>query len=161
VPFTADLTANIPPSQIIKEYWRELVREEGEGIINWMIEGWKKYQAQGLVDCPAVVQASLNYRAEMDVFAGFLRDACTTDDLEVKSKPADLYIRYRVWYSDNGHYAMSATKFSPELVERGFGKVKIGGEFVFKGIAIKPNDGFVPQGLSKCLSNKLDQALAN
>lgn len=109
----------IPPEERVAEYDRVLL-EEAPGILNWMIEGLRRYYAQGnlLSVPPPVTAATARYRAEMDPLAPFLRDECVRDSAGVADR-AVLYERYATYCGEVGDEALAKRGFAQALKERG------------------------------------------
>jgi putative DNA primase/helicase len=118
-------------------------REELPGILNWLIEGLKKFQAEGLKDIPAVTTAVKAFKEEQDILFDFIRDCCyipTPEDAmkrEVLVLSSRLYQRYRAWADESHERVISQNKFSREMRERGFKSDHTMTGNVFRGIEIK------------------------
>ena len=67
-----------PPERRIKNLARTLVKEEGEGILAWLVEGYLDWQKQGLNEPKKVLDAVREYRLQQDVVAAFIKDCCLT-----------------------------------------------------------------------------------
>ncbi len=76
------------------------------------------WQQEGLKPPPEVLAATEQYRAEMDVLAGFLAECCEAGDGFQIAK-GKLYERYSQWCKSNGEYAMTKIAFGTRLKERG------------------------------------------
>ena len=50
------------------------LRAEYSGILNWCLEGWRRYQSCGLVEPQAVIDATAEYRSSEDIVGEFLRE---------------------------------------------------------------------------------------
>lgn len=117
------------------------LRGELPGILAWAIRGARQWHQHGLGAPQSVLNATLEYRNEMDVLGAFVSDA-------VEMRPgsnctsAGLYDAYKRWAADNGHGAMSKNKFGRKLRERGFKveKDSMGNSCVF-GVAVRPGFG--------------------
>jgi putative DNA primase/helicase len=55
------------------------LREESAGILNWMLEGCKKWQESGLKVPNEVIAATKDYKEDMDVLGEFIRLCCVDD----------------------------------------------------------------------------------
>ncbi len=131
IPFTIQ----IPPEQQDKELMLKL-REEKAGILNWLLAGLFRYQAEGLTPPPAVLAATDGYRQEMDVIYSFLADCCTVGTQETVQS-SRLYAGYKEWALSNGEYVQSQTAFAKKLVERGFEKSHTMVGNIWRGITLK------------------------
>lgn len=103
------------------------LRKELSGILNWAIEGCRRWQRQGMSTPTAVMVATDEYRSEMDVLGNFLTECCVVlDDSYVAS--ADLYRNYVAWCEANGERPASQRKIGLALSERGFERRQAGPE---------------------------------
>ncbi|HDU7471725.1 TPA: DNA primase, partial [Listeria monocytogenes] len=109
VPFTV----KIPDEKVDKQLKYKL-RSELTGILNWAVEGFLKWQREGLGMPKAVENASSEYKSEMDVITAFIEDCCDVREGE-KVNAKKMYETYREWAKDNGQYLMSSTKFGKEM----------------------------------------------
>jgi putative DNA primase/helicase len=93
------------------------------GILNWVIEGCRDWQQNGL-GVPAVVSdATKEYRDEMDFLAEFIADQCVVGP-KCEAGATALYDRYRIWAQVNREEPISQTKLGRQLQNRGFGSGK-------------------------------------
>jgi putative DNA primase/helicase len=103
------------------------LREELPGILSWALEGCLRWQRSGLTTPPAVMVATDDYRAEMDVLGSYLEEQCVVFE-EAYVPAAALYRSYVAWCDANGEHALSQRRLGPALVERGFERRKHGSE---------------------------------
>lgn len=97
--------------------------EARPGILNWMLEGARLWQREGLKPPQAVSDATQSYREEMDVLAAWLADCCVINK-RAEAKAADLYKSYCDWCDAQGERPESQRSFGLRLTERGFERVK-------------------------------------
>jgi P4 family phage/plasmid primase-like protien len=111
---------------------------EGSGILNWCIEGLRRYQANGCRLAPPakVVAATARFRSESDMVGRFLAQAMKTDPMGTIERTA-LYKIYLKWCEDEGERPVSNRAVIKYLRERGFGERKLGGAMCWTGIRIK------------------------
>ncbi|MGO4268256.1 phage/plasmid primase, P4 family [Paenibacillus sp. TAF58] len=95
----------------------EKLRDEMPGILKWAVEGCLMWQKDGLVAPEEVMNATNEYRDEMDTMSHFVRDFCIVNPL-AKASSADLYDAYKEWCEDNGEYTLTKNKFITKLRER-------------------------------------------
>jgi putative DNA primase/helicase len=95
----------------------EKLRDEMPGILKWAVEGCLMWQKDGLVAPEEVMNATNEYRDEMDTMSHFVRDFCIVNPL-AKASSADLYDAYKEWCDDNGEYTLTKNKFITKLRER-------------------------------------------
>lgn len=116
------------------------LRDELPGILNWALEGCRKWQAEGL-GCPEAVQAATKeYQEDQDPLAEFLSQRCIL-------KPSgevlfgSLYKAYNEWCAVNNATVETSKKFSMCLDEKKFGRHRTKeGRFVV-GIEIFQREG--------------------
>lgn len=134
VPFTHQ----IPIEKRIVDYDKVLI-EEAPGILNWMIEGLRRYYANGnKITIPAKVQAATDdYLTEMDELGPFLLEECVLED-GAKTDRVGLYERYTVWCEDNNTDPVSKQRFADDLKDHQITPGgKIGNRRLWSGIRIK------------------------
>jgi len=115
-----------PPEKRIKNLASTLVKEEGEGILAWLVEGYLDWQRQGLAEPKKVLEAVSEYRLLQDVIAAFIKDCCLTwldhpNRTQFKVRKDDLYSAYASWCKENGEKeVLSGREFGSEMTSRGF-----------------------------------------
>ena len=91
---------------------REL-KKEAAGILNWMIEGYKKYLDEdfgGLRLSEKIVQATAEYRNFEDTFRSYIEDRCIVDP-EAKVSKNDIFADFVSWCEANGEVPGNIKKF--------------------------------------------------
>lgn len=106
------------------------------GILNWCLEGVKKWQAVGLAEPDIIAKASAGYREEMDIIGAFLEERCVAST-GAKVEGGALYPDYHDWCKSNGEYALSRSSFGRELSRRGYTPLKSGGKNWWKGLKLR------------------------
>lgn len=78
MPFKASFVRNPqqPHERPLKENLKEELQEESEGILLWIIEGCREYQAHGLQIPQSVLDETEGYRKENDGIGRFLEERC-------------------------------------------------------------------------------------
>lgn len=117
IPFTVTFTDD-GPARKDPDMERKL-EAELPGILAWAVVGCLDWQRQGLKPPPAVVEATNNYQAEMDVLAAWMNDCCVVKK-HCETKAADLYASYTAWCEQSGEFAEKQRKWGMRLTERGF-----------------------------------------
>ena len=102
---------------------KEKLLEEAEGILAWMIEGCREWQADGLPDCPTVKSATIEYRGQEDTFALF-----ETEKLQYRlgafTTTKDIFQKYNEWANDNGEKKMAnASVAGTKMSDLGYKKI--------------------------------------
>jgi putative DNA primase/helicase len=94
------------------------IEREREGVFNWIVQGAKRWYAEGLRPPSSVIEAGYAYQSEQDRIAQFVRDCCIVDAKAWSSFSGQfggLYPAYTSWSRENGFSAMGSTKFIAEL----------------------------------------------
>ncbi|GAB0170523.1 phage/plasmid primase, P4 family [Lysinibacillus sp. CTST325] len=134
IPFTL----NLKPHERDKKL-EEKLSLEMSGILNWALEGCMKWQQSGLKEPKVVVDATGNYKEEMDILGPFLDERCYMDpkDTATKIEAKELFNIYSNWCYAAGERSISNRAFYRMLETKGFGKTKGAGNKTFlTGITI-------------------------
>lgn len=130
VPFTVQ----IPEHRVDKKLTHKL-RREINAILHWAVEGYLKWQQDGLKEPQCIKDQRQEYRTEMDSIEAFIQECCVLDSFSnVQAKT--LFQAYREWASENGQYMMSNTKFGREMAKK-FIKRKSDGVIVYGGLKMQ------------------------
>jgi len=102
-----------------------LIRDEGPGILRWIVEGAVALLAQeGRLDPPASIQlATSDYLAGEDTVGRYLDEDCTVrppGDATIRSQPSHLHAAYTAWCAAEGEAACHARDFAARLAARGY-----------------------------------------
>jgi putative DNA primase/helicase len=116
------------------------LREEGPGILRWMVEGCLDWQMNGLVRPDVVVSATANYFSEQDTVHQWVEELCELDPRQSDT----LAILFKSWSDyamENGEKPGTTKWFSQTLARLGCETVKNtpgqNGKRGFKGIGVK------------------------
>jgi putative DNA primase/helicase len=117
IPFTATIPQDkvIPMSEVERR-----IKAELPGVLNWAIEGYKNYKAEGLNEPEKVIECTNEYRAESDTFQAFI-DENMVEDCDGRIKITEILEKYREWCKENRAYVKyeSARKIATALRSRG------------------------------------------
>lgn len=117
IPFTI----MIPPER--RRPMEELLgefRAELSGILQWALEGFYFYRTDGGLKTPQqVIDATNDFRSDMDVIGGFIEQEIETER-EAATPFTEVYARYAEWCSENGEYVQKARTFNQQMRERGY-----------------------------------------
>lgn len=130
IPFTVTIRDNEKDKSLPKK-----LAAERPGILNWAIKGCLAWQKDGLKPPAAVIEATEDYKSEMDVFGAWLAECCVVGPVHEEFSRR-LYDNYRQWCSNVGRYALSEVKFALKLTERGFYKQRAAKGVVYHGVAL-------------------------
>jgi len=131
VPFTVTIPKEKQDGRL-----QEKLRGEYAGILNWMIEGCRKWREQGLVAPEAITQATDSYRNEMDVLGNYLKERCLQGP-GIMIRARELFRAYQEWCEDANERAMSERYFGMRLEELGLERIRLQDARYWKGIALK------------------------
>ena len=116
-----------PGFQVIENFDRLLVRDEGAGILAWIVAGAQRYKSHGLRQSQKCLAAKGSYKSEQNMIIQFLGDVASYYDTSISLEEAaergifvtfkNLYREYCEWAGKN---AMGRTLFSERLKESGF-----------------------------------------
>lgn len=119
IPFTENFEGREDPN--LKDH----LFMELPGILNWAIEGLKKWHREGLKNRPkAVIEATSRYKQDSDTVGQWLElNMVTHPDSKIKSSEA--YNNYREWAIEDGYFPVGKKTFDPSLEERGFYRKRV------------------------------------
>lgn len=125
----------IPEEEQDKNLTEKLILEL-PGILNWAIEGCRKWQETGLTTPDIVKRATAAYRSEMDILAQFIDEICYQGG-ECEASAKMLYEEFSSWGGQTGEKPWSRRMLGLRLGERGFTKKRGMYGVIWKGIGIK------------------------
>lgn len=88
--------------------------ENLSGILNWCIEGYRLYKAEGLDEPEEVKAATEEYRVDSDRTAQFMKQ-CLRKEKGSEIKAANVYSHYKDWCRDNGYKYEGSQHFYSRL----------------------------------------------
>lgn len=139
----------IPDREQVENFHETLVEAEGAAIFHWMIQGTVRALTHPLVDPPAVVDASWEYRMEEDHMVSFLADTILEEE-DGYVGARDLMLAYHRWCADSSVEQMPSNQFFRELKVRLRAQpITMNGTRMLKGIILtsqKTREGFVGPG---------------
>lgn len=98
------------------------LREEGSGILNYMIAGAIDWMEGGLPVPDAVTEATQRYQDESDPLGRFLRLAVVLDR-QCRVQSSHLFDIFAAWCAFTGEKEWTQTYFSRKLTAKGFQKI--------------------------------------
>lgn len=114
----------------------EKLKKEVEGILTWCIEGFVKWQKEGLIMPEELKKATEEYRSESDLIKTFLDESCVIQP-SCKVSVKELYKTYCIYCDENSERVVSNRIFSQKMKEKGFDNKKgTGGRFFWEGIGL-------------------------
>jgi putative DNA primase/helicase len=108
----------------------------GPAILRWLVEGCLNWQLIGLKPPQAVLDATAEYRREMDLLKDFLDDCCIVRP-DVRVPKPDLRKAYEDWCKDNGYrYPLTPNAWGRRLAAKGFQEVRSHGVRYWQGVGL-------------------------
>ncbi len=111
-------TVFIPPEKRDKDLMEKL-QAEGPGILQWMIDGCLKWQAEGLKPPPAVIAASEEYMRTQDVTAAWMEECCVVGS-QYSAVISVLFRSWKAWAMEAGEWIGTRSDLKERLVAKGF-----------------------------------------
>jgi putative DNA primase/helicase len=109
---------------------------EASGVLRWLVDGCREWQARGLDPPPIVREQTEAYRASEDSIAEFIDERCSRVAGH-RAPASELYAAYKRWSDEHGARPVRANDFSAELMGRGFHRTSIGGRRFYEGIGLQ------------------------
>lgn len=128
VPFDRDFDKD---ETITKDTSRaDKLRAEWPGILNWLLEGVRKYKERGLKQPKRVRDESSEYKQSMDIVGEWIDERCKLD-VNAKTPTSAIYTAWEMYAKANGvdYIIKSKTDLTKVLKKRGIAckQVKIDG----------------------------------
>jgi putative DNA primase/helicase len=92
------------------KHLEEKLRSEASGILNWLLEGAMRWKKEGLRAPAVILNATDEYRGEMDVIGNFLKECCVRvpgSTIRIR----ELFKVYQEWCEENNEHACSERFF--------------------------------------------------
>ena len=140
IPFNRNFAKELGDK--LDKYIGDRIRQnEMSGILNWAIEGVRKYQVEGLNPPAEVLTASANYKERMDLLHNWIEDCCVLSD-EFSCSTQALWKSYESYTQQTGDQIIKkGYTLAKKLHARGLTPCRdAGGERGlrgFKGIKLK------------------------
>ncbi|GHV06141.1 phage protein [Spirochaetia bacterium] len=131
IPFTTTI-----PAEKQDKHLDQKLLEEGPGILNWLIEGTRRWFADGLASPPAISSATEEYRNEMDVLGSFIKECCVQSP-GVSIRTRELFKAYQEWCDENNEHAGTERFLAMRLKELGLERARTAEARYWRGIMLK------------------------
>jgi putative DNA primase/helicase len=131
IPFTTRI-----PEEKQDKHLEAKLREEAPGILNWLLEGTARWKREGLKAPSAILNATDEYRGEMDVIGNFLKECCIQSP-GTSIRIRELFKAYQGWCDENNEHACSERFFSLRLKEMGYERTRTADARYWSGLALK------------------------
>ncbi|KAF1075958.1 phage/plasmid primase, P4 family [Methanogenium sp. MK-MG] len=145
-PVLVPFNYTIPKDDRIPDYDKQLL-DEGSGILNWCLDGLKRYQARGRLDRPEIITAATeSYLRDNDPVGAFLDEMYIIDPQakgeEYRVRRKDVSDRFTQWCKDEGWEEVLPRKFAQRLRASGIQDgVKISGGRSWQGLKLAESNG--------------------
>ncbi len=119
--------------------------ENLSGILNWILEGYRKLKTHGFDVPDSVKKATYDYHKENDKIGLFVEERLTKD-VNAEERTSNLYFAYQNWCRDNGYYTENARNFKSSLASIGQisrKRPKAGGGMTTLFLGYRLNDDFI------------------
>jgi putative DNA primase/helicase len=130
----------IPEKERDRRFRQNRLMPELPGILNWALRGLQKYHLLGLKPPPAVIDATEEYRADMDVLGQWIKERLVRDPANAHKRSA-LFWDYELWSKANIGWHLKAIGFGRELTARakalGMTEVWIDKERGWRGVRLR------------------------
>lgn len=117
----------------------DIFASEASGVLNWLLEGARMYQAEGLADTDQIRAGVEEYRKEVDVVEQFVSQMLEEGSLvagEGREIAAGLlHNQYREWCHANGYKGiLRVRRFGARVERMGFSRRRISAGIMWQGI---------------------------
>lgn len=139
IPFTTQISRG----NMIADLTEQILAEESAGVLNWILEGARMYQQNGLNEPEQVVEAARKHREATDSALRFV-DEKTDDGVLLTSGQMDtgeLHRMYTVWASEHKERSLGHRRFVDRILSSGRSYVVEGR--IITGISRHPGAGIV------------------
>ncbi len=123
IPFAVQ----IPKEDQIADLQRQLIQEEGSGILNLLLRGVRDWLAEDLIAPDAVQKATNAFRSSQDILSVYF-DERTAKGKNLHVKAGALYEDYMHWAESRNEFVQSQNAFFGEVVGRGYERRRVHGE---------------------------------
>jgi putative DNA primase/helicase len=116
---------------------KNLIANEGAGILNWALEGLARLRRRGHFKVPESVRiATREFQESNDVVGLFVEEKCIRDP-EGREQPSELYKEYKFWCEEHGHKPVGFANISKEWERLGFESKRSHGKRYWAGVRMR------------------------
>jgi putative DNA primase/helicase len=134
VPFTTTIAKEDQDKHLEKK-----LMEEGPGILNWLLEGARRWRSEGLATPEIIATATDEYRGEMDVIGAFIKERCVQGPgFFIRAR--ELFKCYQDWCDESNEHAASERFFGLRLKELGLEQKRAADGRYWQGLGIKEDE---------------------
>jgi putative DNA primase/helicase len=113
IPFTTRIAEERQDKEL-----EEKLQREASGILNWLLEGAKRWTEERLKTPHIITSATDEYRGEMDVIGNFIQERCVQEE-GASIRARELFKCYQEWCEENNEHACSERFLGLRLKELG------------------------------------------
>ena len=121
------------------KHLEQKLREETSGILNWILEGAERWKREKLKTPAIVLNATDEYKNEMDVIGNFIKESCIQNP-EVSIRIRELFKAYQEWCEQNNEHAVSERFLGLRLKEMGFEQKRSSEARYWLGLGLRVTD---------------------
>jgi putative DNA primase/helicase len=118
------------------KHLEQKLREEASGILNWILEGTERWKRERLKAPAVVLDATDEYKNEMDVIGNFIKESCVQLP-GVSIRIRELFKAYQDWCEQNNEHAVSERFLGLRLKEMGFEQTRTSEARFWVGLGLK------------------------
>lgn len=127
------------PEERVRDLDRQLLAEEGPGILNWLIAGSLQWQKSGLQTPPSILQETAMYRDDTDVIGDWLATECIVK-AGARCSIVTIFASYQNYIAALGMSPMTRPAFVRMMGTRGFRRKTSNGNSYLAGIDVSFGD---------------------
>jgi putative DNA primase/helicase len=124
----------IPPEER-DPHLAEKLKAEWPGILQWMIDGCLKWQAEGLDPPQSVIEATNAYLQNEDTFATWIEERCELRESYTDTS-ANLFASWKAWAELMNEPPISSKAFASKMAAAGFFTDRTKKARMFKGLRV-------------------------
>jgi putative DNA primase/helicase len=111
---------------------------EGEGILAWLVEGAKRWYAEGLPKPKVISDATNAWQRDLDRLSAYMDEYTErATDAEAYVLNKELYRAYKSWCEGNGERFLSQPRFTGQMEAMGYRKDRKEEGNIWLGIRFK------------------------
>ena len=136
----------IPFDKVITEEEKDInldskIRAEYAGIVNWAVEGYRKWKEKGMKIAEKIKERTEEYKEESDVIGIFLDERCEKREGLILSTSETLSEIQR-WTKENGTSQIKRHEFLEYMKRNGYERIRNGkdGKMYFSGIGLRTSE---------------------
>lgn len=123
----------------VPDFAYNVLAEELDGILNWILAGLMAFQEQGLGEPHEVQERATEVRLQSDQASRFMEDLLADGMLvragHLQIRSTELYSMYSEWARRTGERALGTRRFNNRLRSGyGFEEIKAGGNYLWQGV---------------------------